>query len=70
MVVEHSYGDQVGNSAIEGRTRPEHDVKDISSLVFGIVVLEAGFIFRGVIFTAGIRGKPLPSWKEVSRAAL
>ncbi|TAQ90333.1 hypothetical protein B7494_g1354 [Chlorociboria aeruginascens] len=67
VVVVHSYGGMVGNSAIKGLTRPKPNVsspgKSSSSYVIGIVMLASGFPQTGVAFIDGLGGKPPPFWR-------
>lgn len=65
VVVAHSYGGQVGNSAVKSLTRPKEDVssKTSSGYVIGIVLLASGFTVTGTSFLDGLGGKPPPSWK-------
>ncbi|KAG9239196.1 Alpha/beta hydrolase fold-1 [Amylocarpus encephaloides] len=66
VVVVHSYGGQVGNSAVKGLTR-----KDDSSLakgpstghIIGIAMMATGFTATGVSFLEGLGGTPPPFWK-------
>ena len=77
VVVVHSYGGQVGNSAIKGLARPKQDASssvkdDLSSSghVIGIVMLASGFTMTGISFLDGLGGKPLPSWKADAESGL
>ena len=67
VVVVHSYGGQVGNSAIKGLARRKQDAslsaKDLAGHVIGIVMLASGFTLTGVSFLDGMGGKPPPSWE-------
>ena len=67
VVVVHSYGGQVGNSAIKGLVQQKQDdslsAKDSSGHVIGLILLASGFTQTGVSFIDGLGGKPPPSWK-------
>lgn len=67
VVVVHSYGGQVGNSAIKGLTKPkEHGSASATGQtghVIGLVMIASGFTMTGVGFLEGFGGKPPPSWK-------
>lgn len=66
VVVVHSYGGMVGESAIKRLTRHKQDgsssEKDPSGSVIGIVMLATGFVQTGVSFIDGTGGKPPPFW--------
>ncbi|KIX03856.1 uncharacterized protein Z518_07409 [Rhinocladiella mackenziei CBS 650.93] len=62
VVVIHSYGGQVGASAIKGLTRNKQDGSS-SGNVFGLVLMATGFVLTGVCFVEGAGGKPPPSWE-------
>lgn len=67
VVVVHSYGGLVGESAIKGLTT-RHDEDDSSStgqkkgLVVGLALIATGFAMTGVSFIEGAGGKPPPFW--------
>jgi pimeloyl-ACP methyl ester carboxylesterase len=67
VVVVHSYGGAVGQSAIKGLTRPKQDspslANDSSGHVIGLAVMASGFGQTGVSFIDGLGGKPPPSWR-------
>jgi pimeloyl-ACP methyl ester carboxylesterase len=67
VVVVHSYGGQVGNSAIKGLTRPKEvgtsSAESQSGYVIGLVMIASGFTMTGVGFLEGLGGKPPPAWK-------
>lgn len=62
VIVEHSYGGQVGNSAVKGFTRPKDDVTGSSGFVIGIAMIATGFTATGISFIDGLGGKPPPFW--------
>lgn len=68
VVVVHSYGGMVGQSAIKGLTRPKQSTssssKDQSNYVLGIVVIASGFCQTGLTFMEGFGGKPPPIWRN------
>lgn len=61
VIVEHSYGGQVGNSAVKGFTA-KTDGRDSKSNVIGIVMMATGFTVTGVAFLEAMGGVPPPSW--------
>ncbi|PNY29236.1 Uncharacterized protein TCAP_00849 [Tolypocladium capitatum] len=66
VIVVHSYGGHVGNSAIKGLTRNTHDAapsaKGSSGHVVGMAMVATGFTVTGVSFIDGLGGKPPPTW--------
>lgn len=67
VVVEHSYGGQVGNSAVRGLARKTQDAssssaKGASGHVVGIAMMATGFTITGLSFIDGLGGKPPPTW--------
>jgi len=69
VVVVHSYGGAVGQSAIKGFSRPKQDVasagkNNLSGHVIGLAVMGSGFGQTGVSFIDGLGGKPPPMWRE------
>jgi pimeloyl-ACP methyl ester carboxylesterase len=58
VVVVHSYGGAVGQSAIKGLTTKEN-----TNGVIGLVMMASGFGQTGVSFIDGLGGKPPPSWR-------
>ncbi|KAF2099283.1 alpha/beta-hydrolase [Rhizodiscina lignyota] len=68
VVVTHSFGGIVGQSAIKGLTRPKQDApssaNDTSGHVIGLVNIATAFSQTGMkSFLDGLGGKPPPSWK-------
>lgn len=66
VVVAHSYGGGVGQSAIKGFTRPE--IGQDGSLpptghVIGLALISSGFGQTGTSFIDGLGGSPPPSWR-------
>jgi pimeloyl-ACP methyl ester carboxylesterase len=65
IVVVHSYGGVVGESAMKGFTRP----KDAAALstntgyVVGLIVIASGFAQSGMAFLDATNGQPPPSWR-------
>lgn len=62
VIVEHSYGGQVGNSAVKGFTRKSEGRADSKANVIGIVMMATGFTVTGVAFLEAMGGNPPPSW--------
>ncbi|KAL3421228.1 hypothetical protein PVAG01_07673 [Phlyctema vagabunda] len=69
VIVVHSYGGAVGQSAIKGLARPAQDESTSSSTdnsagyVIGLVMMASGFGQTGMSFIDGLGGKPPPSWR-------
>jgi pimeloyl-ACP methyl ester carboxylesterase len=79
IVVAHSYGGMVGNSAIKGFTRQDdiraHNYSSIlsqdtnqhqsivSGHVVGLVLIASGFTLTGLSFMDPLFGNPPPSWR-------
>ncbi|KAJ5881606.1 alpha/beta-hydrolase [Penicillium soppii] len=66
VVVAHSYGGVVGNSAIKGFTLK--DVKSQTQLsttghVIGIILIASGFTLTGLSFMDPLFGHPPPAWR-------
>ncbi|KAK5626796.1 hypothetical protein RRF57_002511 [Xylaria bambusicola] len=58
VVIAHSYGGMVGNSAIKVRTA------DFSTgHVVGLILIASGFTFTGLAFMDPFLGQPPPSWR-------
>ena len=66
VLIAHSYGGQVANSAIKGLTRPKQEstssTDDKSGHVTGLILLASGFTLAGYSFLDGLGGNPPPSW--------
>jgi pimeloyl-ACP methyl ester carboxylesterase len=65
IVVVHSYGGVVGQSAIKGLTRPKNTISlsTNTGYVIGLVVIASGFAQSGMAFLDGTGGQPPPSWR-------
>ncbi|KAH8602361.1 Alpha/beta hydrolase fold-1 [Bisporella sp. PMI_857] len=64
VVVVHSYGGAVGQSAIKGLTKPEEGAQEgAKGHVVGLVSMASGFGPTGLSFIDGLGGKPPPSWE-------
>lgn len=67
VVVAHSYGGMVGNSAIRGLTPPKTPSSllgdDSRCYVKSIVLIASGFTITGVGFMDPFFGRPPPSWR-------
>ncbi|KFZ25184.1 hypothetical protein V502_00316 [Pseudogymnoascus sp. VKM F-4520 (FW-2644)] len=75
VVVVHSYGGAVGQSAIKGFARVKQNApsssNDQSGYVIGLVMMASGFCQTGISFIDGLGGKPPPSWRaDVSGFAI
>lgn len=72
IIVAHSYGGMVGNSAMKGLARPKQNTftatKDPSGHVIGLVLIASFFTQTGVGFMEGFGGKPPPSWTMDSKS--
>jgi pimeloyl-ACP methyl ester carboxylesterase len=65
VVIAHSYGGGVGQSAIKGLTRSKvHDASSkTDGYVQGLILLSSGFGQTGVSFIDGLGGVPPPTWR-------
>ena len=67
VVVVHSYGGAVGQSAIKDLTLPKQagpaSARDTPGHVRGLIMLASGFGQTGSSFIDGLGGKPPPFWK-------
>ncbi|KAJ5193246.1 Alpha/beta hydrolase family-domain-containing protein [Penicillium cf. viridicatum] len=68
VIVAHSYGGMVGNSAIKGLTQPR-DVAESQTQTFttgyviGLILIASGFTLTGLSFMDPFFGHPPPSWR-------
>ncbi|KAJ5081169.1 alpha/beta-hydrolase [Penicillium angulare] len=69
VVVAHSYGGMVGNSAVKGFTRPQsgdlsttQDQPQSTGYVIGIILIASGFTLTGLAFMDPFLGHPPPAW--------
>jgi pimeloyl-ACP methyl ester carboxylesterase len=62
VIVTHSYGGIVGQSAIKGFTRPK-DTPKPSGYVIGLILIASGFAQPGMAFLDGTGGTPPPTWR-------
>lgn len=60
IVIAHSYGGMVGNSAVKGLTDPRPQT---SSCVKAIVLIASGFTVPGLSFMAPLLNNPPPAWR-------
>jgi pimeloyl-ACP methyl ester carboxylesterase len=60
VVIAHSYGGMVGNSAIKDFTQPRDAV---AGHVIGLILIASGFTLTGVSFMDPFFGRPPPSWR-------
>lgn len=75
VVIAHSYGGMVGNSAIKGFARPRHTAPKGNSNsppspstagaghVIGLILIASGFTLTGFSFMDPFFGRPPPSWR-------
>ncbi|KFY34406.1 hypothetical protein V494_06801 [Pseudogymnoascus sp. VKM F-4513 (FW-928)] len=77
VVIAHSYGGLVGNSAIKGFAKPRDTVSRNSTslstsdesqsankgFVIGLILIASGFTFTGLAFMDPFFGHPPPSWR-------
>lgn len=64
IIVVHSYGGVVGQSALKGFTRPAASSAPVGKgYVIGLVVIASGFTQTGMAFLDGTGGQPPPSWR-------
>ncbi|KAJ5152206.1 hypothetical protein N7492_010501 [Penicillium capsulatum] len=69
VVVAHSYGGMVGNSAIKGFAQPRHNASPEQNEaretghVVGLILIASGFTFTGLSFMDPFFGHPPPSWR-------
>ncbi|OBT73992.1 hypothetical protein VF21_06013 [Pseudogymnoascus sp. 05NY08] len=74
VVIAHSYGGMVGNSAIKGFAKPrDTSSTSLSTLdqsqtqnkgyVIGLILIASGFTFTGLAFMDPFFGHPPPSWR-------
>ena len=63
VLVVHSYGGQVGNSAVKGFVRGAQMAgSDTTGHVIGLAMMATGFTVTGLSFIDGVGGKPPPQW--------
>lgn len=71
VVVAHSYGGMVGNSAVKGFTRPkpgdltttqDQSQSQSTGYVIGIILIASGFTLTGLAFMDPFLGHPPPAW--------
>lgn len=64
VIVAHSYGGLVGNSAIKGFTKPKGtDEDNRSGYVIGLILIASGFTLTGLSFMDPFFGRPPPAWR-------
>ncbi|EGD95979.1 hypothetical protein TESG_03441 [Trichophyton tonsurans CBS 112818] len=69
VVLAHSYGGMVGNSAIKGFTRPQDSPTDQGQqssgpgYIIGLILIASGFTFTGLAFMDPFLGRPPPLWR-------
>ncbi|KAL6813760.1 Alpha/beta hydrolase family domain-containing protein [Trichoderma sp. SZMC 28015] len=68
VVVAHSYGGMVGNSAIKDFARPRGTVaknaqRTTTGYVVGLILIASGYTFTGLAFMDPFFGHPPPQWR-------
>lgn len=68
VVIAHSYGGMVGNSAVKGFTRPNPKSTTVlqppsTGHVIGIILIASGYTLTGVAFMDPLFGHPPPAWR-------
>lgn len=64
VVVAHSYGGLVGNSAVKGFTRnPKDQAQPSKGYVIGIILIASGYSLTGLAFMDPFFGHPPPTWR-------
>jgi pimeloyl-ACP methyl ester carboxylesterase len=65
VVVVHSYGGVVGQSAMKSFTRPKDAASSSTNkgYVIGLIVIASGFAQPNMAFLDGTNGQPPPSWR-------
>ncbi|KAF5861102.1 hypothetical protein ETB97_000613 [Aspergillus alliaceus] len=63
VVIAHSYGGIVGNSAIKGFTKPRDAADSRSGYVIGLILIASGFTLTGLSFMDPFFGRPPPAWR-------
>lgn len=64
VVIAHSYGGMVGNSAVKGFTPDTtSQTQTPTGCVIGIILIASGFTLTGLSFMDPFFGRPPPSWR-------
>lgn len=63
VVIAHSYGGMVGNSAVKGFTDTPNQTRTPTGCVIGIILIASGFTMTGLSFMDPFFGRPPPSWR-------
>lgn len=63
VVVAHSYGGLVGNSAIKGFAKPKDTDTSQTGYVCGLILIASGFTLTGLSFMDPFFGRPPPAWR-------
>ncbi|KAJ5832889.1 hypothetical protein N7474_001200 [Penicillium riverlandense] len=64
VVIAHSYGGMVGNSAIKGFAQPRDTTQTPpTGYVIGLILIATGFTLTGLTFMDPFFGHPPPSWR-------
>ncbi|GFF78815.1 conserved hypothetical protein [Aspergillus udagawae] len=63
VVLAHSYGGMVGNSAIKGFTRPQDATAPTTGYVIGLILIASGFTLTGLSFMDPFFSRSPPSWR-------
>ncbi|KAI2934668.1 hypothetical protein CBS63078_1218 [Aspergillus niger] len=60
VLIAHSYGGMVANSAIKGFTSPS---SSSSGIIIGLILIASGYTLTGLSFMDPFLGHPPPSWR-------
>jgi pimeloyl-ACP methyl ester carboxylesterase len=63
VLIAHSYGGIVGNSAIKGFAKPKDTDDSQSGYVIGLILIASGYTLTGLSFMDPFFGHPPPSWR-------
>ncbi|KAI1198706.1 alpha/beta-hydrolase [Nemania serpens] len=64
VVIAHSYGGLVGNSAIKGFARSRDEPPNAAAgHVIGLILIASGFAITGLAFMDPFLGRPPPTWR-------
>ncbi|PYI09735.1 alpha/beta-hydrolase [Aspergillus sclerotiicarbonarius CBS 121057] len=63
VVIAHSYGGMVGNSAIKGFAQSQDATASPTGSVIGLILIASGFTLTGLAFMDPFFGHPPPSWR-------
>jgi len=63
VVIAHSYGGMVGNSAIKGFAKSKNGSNSEEGHVIGLILIASGYNLTGVAFMDPFFGRPPPGWR-------